>query len=201
MVGNCMGTNISTALARTEPELITGILAVNPLTEASFSAGRIGFLHKMAGIAAAPTRLARNVSRRIRSPKPVGVAALRFQLGKEGIARDLHHDPELLACATRAEQMPALVDVLDDMAAYGEADRAEVPADIPVWIAWGEQNRVLSRHRAAHLEQRFNADRVEVLEGCGHLPMLERPDDVTELITGLLAEIRRTAADELEVAP
>lgn len=201
LVGNCMGTNISATIARTRPDLVRAILAVNPLTEASFGAGRIGFLHKMGNVAAAPTRVARSLSRRVRSPRPIGVASLRFQLGGSGIARDLHHDPELLACALRSDQMPALVDVLDDMAAYGEVDRADLPDDIPVWIVWGEQNRVLSRHRARHLVERFGAEREEVLEGCGHLPMLEEPEVITDLITNLAAATETSARAELETAP
>lgn len=189
LVGNCMGTNISVSLARTRPELVTGILAVNPLTDATFSAGRIGFLHKMGNVAAAPTRAMRSVTRKVRSPRAIGVASLRFQLGSRGVSRNLHHDPELLACQTRSEQLPALIDVLDDMAAYGEADRSEVPAHIPVWIVWGEQNRVLSRHRGQHLADRFHAERVEVLDGCGHLPMLEEPEAVNDLIRALVDRV------------
>lgn len=188
-VGNCMGTNIAATVARRRPDLVTGILAVNPLTEASFGGGQIGLLHRMERVAAIPTRALRSFSRRLRPPRPIGAATLRFQLGDKGIALDLHHDPELLACQLRADQLPALVDVLDDMAAYGELDRSGSPAGVPVWIAWGEQNRVLSRRRAAHLASVMHAERVEVLDGCGHLPMLEDPDAVTSLITELAADL------------
>lgn len=194
-VGNCMGTNISASLARSHPEMVRGILAVNPLTEASFSAGKIGLLHRMERFASAPTRVARSLSRRIRSPRPVASATLRFQLGDKGVAQHLHHDPELMACLLRPDQMPALVDVLDDMAAYGELDAKGVPVGTPVWIVWGEQNRVLSRHRASHLDDVMHAERVEVLEGCGHLPMLEDADAVTALIEELIERTGPTVAE------
>lgn len=186
LVGNCMGTNIAASLARRSPEVVAGILAINPLTEASFSGGQIGLLHRMEGVAAGPTRVLRSLSRRIRPPGPVASATLRFQLGDKGVAARLHHDPELLACQVRPDQLPALVDVLDDMATYGTLDREGIPAGTPVWIAWGEQNRVLSRRRAAHLERTLHAERVEVLDGCGHLPMLEDPHAVTALIEALI---------------
>ena len=186
LVGNCMGTNIAATLARTHPDLVTGILAVNPLTEASFSAGRIGFLHRMERRASGPTRALRSLSRRIRVLRPVGVASLRFQLGSKGVERGLHNDPDLLACQLRSDQLPALVDVLDDMAAYGELDTEGIPPGTPTWIVWGEQNRVLSRHRAAHLDDALHAERVEVLAGTGHLPMLEDPEAVTTLIEELV---------------
>jgi len=188
LVGNCMGTNIASTIARRSPESVTAILAVNPLTEASFGGGKIGFLHRMERVAGPPTRALRSLSRKIRPPKPVGSASLRFQLGDKGAALGLHHDPELVACQVRADQLPALVDVLDDMEAYGDLDREGVPAEVPVWIVWGEQNRVLSRRRAAHLADVMHAERVEVLDGTGHLPMLEDPDAVTGLIEDLVEQ-------------
>lgn len=196
LVGNCMGSNIAATLARREPDLVRGVLAVNPLTETSFSGGGIGFLHRMQRVAAGPTRAVRSVSRKVRPVRPVGTASLRFQLGPKGVALGLHHDPELLACQLRPDQLPALVDVLDDMAAYGELDREGVPAGVPVWIVWGERNRVLARRRAGHLDDVMHARRVEVVGGCGHLPMLEDPAAVTEFVEALDAEVASVGATE-----
>lgn len=187
LVGNCMGTNISVKLSRSRPDLVRGVLAVNPLTEASFSGGGLGLLYRMEHWAAAPTRGVRAISRRMNVPRLAGSPTLRFQLGRKGIAKGLHHDPELLACQYRPEQLPALVDVLDDMGAYGEIDRVPVSDPPRTWIAWGAQNRVLSRKKGAHLRQTLGAERVEVIEGCGHLPMLEDPAAVSQLIEDMLA--------------
>ena len=186
MVGNCMGTNIAATLARETPQMVTAILAINPLTEASFGGGGLGVLHKMERVAAKPTKVLRSLSRKVRPIRPVGSASLRFQLGPKGVAKKLHHDPELVASQVRADQVPALVDVLDDMAAYGELDRKGVPEGIPVWIVWGDKNRVLSRRKAATLGQVMHAERVEVLQGCGHLPMLEDPEVVNGLVCALI---------------
>lgn len=194
LVGNCMGSNIAVKTARAHPELASAVLAVNPLTEASFSSGGIGFLHRMQRVAATPTRLLRSVSRRVPVTKLTGTQTLRFQLGRKGVAKKLHHDPELLACQLRSDQMPALVDVLDDMAAYGAIDREDTRTDVPTRIVWGEQNHVLSRAKAGHLEARLHAERVDVLEGCGHLPMLEDPDAVNRLILDLEAAHSDVAA-------
>lgn len=187
IVGNCMGSNIAAGVARSDQALVRGILAVNPLTAASFGAGRIGFLHRMAAVAEGPTRAARRFSRRIRVPRLLASTVLRFQLGSAGVARGLHHDPDLIACQLRPDQLPALIDVLDDMTAYGTIDSHDIPAGTPLWIAWGQQNRVLNHARSGHLSQRLHAERTEVLERCGHLAMLERPEAVTELIEQLLA--------------
>lgn len=194
LVGNCMGSNIAVSLARRNPESVSAVLAINPLTEASFSGGSIGFLHRIDRIAPGPTRLLRSLSRRIRAPRQVGSASLRFQLGDKGTLAGLHHDPELLACQMRGDQMPAMVDVLEDMDSYGVLDADGAPIEVPLWILWGEQNRVLSRERARHLDQVLAPARVEVLRGCGHLPMLEDPDAVTELIESLVHRISTTTS-------
>lgn len=199
LVGNCMGSNISATLARTHPDLVAGVLAVNPLTEATFSGGGIGFLHTMGRLAPAPTRLARQISRRVRVPRPVAELALRYQLGPMGTVRGLHRDAELLACQLRPEQIPALVDVLDDMGSYGALDSADAPSGGPRWIAWGERNRVLSRKRGRHLTDVLHAERVEVIDGCGHLPSLEDPDAITDLIRQIL-ERTEAAGSNAEAA-
>lgn len=193
LVGNCMGSNIAVRLSRSHPDLVTGVLAVNPLTAQSFSGGRLGFFHTMARLAKAPTRFARGLSRKITPPRFSAGSIVRFQLGPKGVARDLHHDPDLLALQSRPDQMPALIDVLDDMDAYGGLDTEDVAATVPVWVAWGDHNRVLSRTRANGLEARLHAERVETLTGCGHLAMLEDPAAVTALIDALFDEVDTTA--------
>lgn len=186
IVGNCMGTNIAGAIARQHPATVTGVLAINPLTEVSFAGGHIGFLHTMKLKMPLTATLLRSLSRHIRVPSFIAPLVLRFQLGPLGVKQKLHRDPELLACQTRADQLPALIDVLDDMNAYGGLDSTRTPPNIPTRVMWGEKNRVLSRARAGHLPGLLNTDQVDVLEGCGHLPMLENPDVVTAAIRELL---------------
>lgn len=192
LVGNCMGSNISVKLARSRPDLVDGVLAVNPLTEASFGGGGIGFVHTMKHVAATPARLMRSVSRRVPIPRFVGPVTLRFQLGPEGVAKGLHHDPELLACQFRADQMPALIDVLDDMDAYGELDTADATDPVPIWVVWGDHNKVLSRTKATGLADRLHAGRVESIPRTGHLPMLEDPEAITTLVNELIAATTRS---------
>lgn len=187
LVGNCMGSNIAVHAARAHPERFTAVLAVNPLTEASFSGGGLGFTHRMRRIGAGPTRAVRRLSRRVPIPGFLTPLVLRYQLGPKGVARDLQHDQELIACQRRADQMPALVDVLEDMDAYGALDRDTAPDTVPTWIAWGARNRVLSARRAPGLDRRLHARRVDWIEGTGHLPMLEDPAAVSALIGELLA--------------
>jgi len=79
------------------------------------------------------------------------------------------------------------------MAAYGRLDRDPLPPGIPLWIAWGAQNRVLDHRSSRHLDASMQAEQTTLIEQCGHLPMLERPGEVTDLIERLA---ERTAAAE-----
>ncbi|MCC6225024.1 MAG: alpha/beta fold hydrolase [Microthrixaceae bacterium] len=200
LVGNCMGSNIAAGVATADPDRVAAMLLVNPLTEATFSSGGLGVFHRMGKVAARPTRLLRSAVRRLPMVRPAAVEAVRFQLGDRGRAADLHHDPELVACATRADQLPALIDVLDDMGAYGTRDIEEVPPGVPTRIVWGAQNRVLSRRKGTHLGQLVHAERTDVLAGCGHLPMLEDPEALTALIVELAEAAGHTPLNQAGVS-
>jgi pimeloyl-ACP methyl ester carboxylesterase len=197
MVGNCMGSNIAVKIADSDSTLVSGILVVNPLTAASFSGGHIGFTHTIDKHFGAPSRGMRKIARHIRIPRFIGSISLRFQLGRKGVAEGLHHDPELLACQTRSDQLPALVDVLDDMSAYGDVDTLGTPPPVPTWIVWGDQNRVLSRKKGAGLAGQLGAEQETVIDNCGHLAMLESPEEVTALIRQLDQKVSTNDQQEL----
>lgn len=187
IVGNCMGSNIAAAIAARHPDWVKALVLVNPLTEATFSAGRIGLLHKMGKWVPRTTRALRRVSKAVVLPGVAAKAALRFQVGRTGAAKGIHKDPELVACNTRGEQLPALVDILDDMGSYGRLDGEGPGEGIPICTIWGAQNRVLSAKSGEALNRVLRPDRSETIQGCGHLVMLEKPDEVTRIITEFLA--------------
>lgn len=188
LVGNCMGSNISSLVAAAHPELVRGLVLVNPLTEATFSAGGLGTLHKLQRWARVPSTFGRRISRAVVPPRLAAKATVRFQVGSKGAAKKLHHDPELLACNMRRDQMPALVDVLDNMDAYGALDDGRT-GHLPLCVVWGEQNRVLSPKAVHALSTRLHPDREVVMDGCGHLPMLEDPDRMTSIIEEFAAGV------------
>lgn len=190
IVGNCMGSNIATGVtAASAPGAVAGLVLVNPLTEATFSAGGLGLLHKMKRWAPGPTSVVRGIARKVVPPRVVAEVVLRTQLGPDGAALGLHHDPELIACNRRADQLPALVDVLDDMDAYAALDH-KTAADLGVAVCtiYGARNRILSTTVGRGLGDRLGADREESFAACGHLPMLEQPDAVTAVLEAFLRE-------------
>jgi pimeloyl-ACP methyl ester carboxylesterase len=61
--------------------------------------------------------------------------------------------------------------------------RAGPRIDAPVTIAFGSRDFLLRKRQSRHLDQLPAGTRVEVLPGCGHIPMADDPDAVTALIT------------------
>lgn len=190
IVGNCMGSNIATAVtAASAAGTVAGLVLVNPLTEATFSAGGLGLLHKMRRWAPGPTSIVRGIARKVVPPRVVAEMVLRMQLGPDGARRGLSHDADLLACNRRADQLPALVDVLDDMDAYAALDhKAAADLGVAVCTIYGARNRILSTATGLDLGHRLGAEREESFAACGHLPMLEQPDAVTSVLEAFLRE-------------
>ncbi|WP_218583113.1 alpha/beta fold hydrolase, partial [Nocardia cyriacigeorgica] len=62
---------------------------------------------------------------------------------------------------------------------------------------WGADNRVLSAESGRVLNQKLQPHRAEFLARSGHVPMLERSDEVTSIITEFLDEHVPAGATEL----
>jgi pimeloyl-ACP methyl ester carboxylesterase len=60
---------------------------------------------------------------------------------------------------------------------------ATAPISAPVTVGFGSRDLLLLRHQSRHLDQLPPGTQVEVLPGCGHVPMADNPGAVTALIT------------------
>jgi pimeloyl-ACP methyl ester carboxylesterase len=58
----------------------------------------------------------------------------------------------------------------------------QLPADVPVTIAWGGKDRLLSRRQALVARAVLPAARFVLLPGCGHVPMTDDPDLVADIL-------------------
>jgi pimeloyl-ACP methyl ester carboxylesterase len=59
---------------------------------------------------------------------------------------------------------------------------ARAPIDAPVTVAFGSRDLVLLKSQSRHVDQLPPGTYLEVLPGCGHLPMADDPTAVTSLI-------------------
>lgn len=187
LVGNCMGSAIAAAMAAQRPGSVRALVLINPLTDATFRAGALGMLMPPTGMTSKVTAPVRAVLRRMRFPRVAAPLTLRFQVGPAGARARVHHDPELTACLLRSEQAPALTDVLADLPESYRIVRG--PDGPPLCTIWGARNRILSPSVGARLDSVLRPEHRALVRHTGHLPMLERPKEVTKVIRSFLADV------------
>ncbi len=56
----------------------------------------------------------------------------------------------------------------------------------PTLIIWGKHDALISSEYAAELGTRIANSRVEIIDRCGHIPQVERPDQTMSLVSGFL---------------
>lgn len=125
--------------------------------------------------------------RAFRAVRGGGAAFLRWRPrwllelpGSEAIASplraELHAARGLLACSMRrsaVQQLPLL------------ASQLAVPS---LWVA-GSRDQVMEPRYVRHLAGYAPRHRLALLEGCGHLPMRQQPQQLAALLQGWLAEL------------
>jgi pimeloyl-ACP methyl ester carboxylesterase len=72
----------------------------------------------------------------------------------------------------------AVAVVLDGLGQFS----GHISAEVPVTIAWGSKDRLLSRRQAAVAKASLPAARFVLLPGCGHVPMTDDPELVAAVL-------------------
>ena len=121
----------------------------------------------------------------------VAAAPLAFKFQMSGIRRPrlrkaafqgVFHDPDLIRPEMLVENtVPALTsspgyfDALTTLFGYDIRHRLE-EIDDPTLIVWGRNDRLVPVPAALAYKKRIGANaRVEIFDGCGHVPQIERP--------------------------
>ena len=192
LVGNCMGCAISLAFTDRHPDQVKALVLCNPLTESTFLNGWLGpFLwlrERLPGI----NRQVYRVLGRLKLTNGIGEVATMFQLGPRGRVRKVHRNPALIGPYAATGQVESLLGVLDDLENYSVIDTlAPQQGFPPICTIWGMKNKIVSPRAGRRLNSTLQPERQEWLPDCGHLLMLERPDEVASIID----EFLRAAAD------
>ena len=125
----------------------------------------------------------------------IGSVATAFQLGPRGRDLKLHRNPEFYGCYAATGQFESLLGVLDDLENYSVIDNlAPQPGFPPICTIWGMKNKIVSPKAGRRLNSTLHPARQEWLPDCGHLLMLERPDEVASIIDGFLQDAAGTPA-------
>ncbi len=201
LVGNCIGSAIALRFAIERPQAVRSLVLMNPLTEATLSAGGLR------GIDALRQRVPGSTARlygrlgdillpawacplRLRASVDAGARAREqstVDAGARSEARHLHHHQELCDCYSSRGQLRSLLAALDDAQSYAALDRFEPREDFPpICTIWGADNELLSPAAGRVLNRTLRPQREAWLSGCGHLPMLEQSERVGAIIEEFL---------------
>ena len=66
--------------------------------------------------------------------------------------------------------------------AVSALNRLHMAGDLPTMTIWGDQDRIIPVDHAYAVQTAHPENRLEVLEGVGHFPHVERPSEVVDLI-------------------
>jgi pimeloyl-ACP methyl ester carboxylesterase len=109
---------------------------------------------------------------------------IAYEAGPYGVgaANDFRRMAKLAGPGVFLRQNTALLSRLDR-----RADLARIGC--PTLLVWGREDRFVSAQRGAEMGALIPGARFVVLDGCGHLPTLERPDATIGLAREWLARI------------
>ncbi len=182
LVGHSLGGGVSIVYAAQRPQRVSGLVLVAPAglvaTGAVRPSWRRPLLHRIGRDA---TLLA----------EPLLVASGRLR--RAALSR-LVHDPDAL----RTTDVLALVRGSRKGRASGPAGIEIVHAGLldridrltmPTVVIWGEQDQVIGAGGAERLARALPDGRLVFLPGTGHLPQIERPDEVVQAISGLASGV------------
>lgn len=200
VVGNCMGSAMTLLLAADHPELFESLVLINPLTENTARRGVIGWAM---WLPVRFPRLSKAVARRTFVPRFLGRLVVVAQFGPRHWLRGIWSPPvgTLASGATwrKPGRLVTMAEMFSETTAFARIDQlAPGPEFPPFAVVWGASNLGLSPKAGRELNATLRPDYEEYLRGCGHLPMMENPDRVSQIIDEFIGRPqtrRRTVPD------
>jgi pimeloyl-ACP methyl ester carboxylesterase len=117
--------------------------------------------------------------------QPAAPVLLRSTAGRGLVYSAVVSHPSRLTPEQAKGDMTAFLaasDALDVVLAGVGQFTGHLPADVPVTIAWGAQDRLLSRRQMVVAKAQLPAARFVLLPGCGHVPMTDDPELVADVL-------------------
>lgn len=183
LVGNCMGSAIALNYAKSNPVKLHALVLINPLTEATFRGGHLGPLLYLKKHAPDLSRLLSAGIAKLPVPMFAITPGIMLQMGKHGRKQRLWRNPGLRNSYKNPNAMAALTGLFNHIPQFSILDQFKPGQNFPsLYTVWGKQNRVLSEASGQILNSSLRPKNTLTLDDCGHLLMLERPQEVTRFI-------------------
>ena len=186
VVGNSLGGLAGLRLALADPERVTalGLLAGAGLGRRVSPALRSLALPGYGRLAVAWGKRPPGAAQRA-----LGRAALLFGRPRGIRARWLKEQYRLARRPGFLEAQLATVRAQVGLRGQREVVLDRLPSlRVPTLVVWGERDRVLPHAQAREAASRIPNGSLELIPDCGHLPQVERPERVAELLTRFLSE-------------
>jgi pimeloyl-ACP methyl ester carboxylesterase len=204
LVGHSMGGMTIMALAGQHPELFGGLVAGVVLigTTAGGLSGPDGlvpgmpsalrtFLQRFAPALltlAAAGRSAPLVERGRKASKELELVATRYlAFGDPQASMTV---TEFVERMIREAPVGVIAEFYSALLGCDQRDVLGVLGKVPVTVVMGDRDRLIPPRLGAELAAEIPGARLVMVEGAGHVLMLERPDVVNEVIAGMLADVQ-----------
>jgi pimeloyl-ACP methyl ester carboxylesterase len=139
---------------------------------------------------AAVTRFLRLASSLAARPGFVRAVTTRIRLRRRMLAYAVHDSAamtvEMLRDALKDFSVPGVVDAIR-AGALEQAASSVRWLTVPTTVIWGRYDRILPLRLGVRLAQAIPGAALEVIDGAGHAPMLDRPDDFARAIRRAVA--------------
>ena len=177
-VGHGLGAAVAVETALMEPERVQRLLLVGALcfpSELTLE-GRVSLLPVVGPVLFERVFGRGDLERHLRRSLAVPEAL-------DALALDVYWDR-----LARAGGKDAALQILQNVERL-ERMHDRLPGIIaPALVVWGDRDVIVPRDHAQRLVHEIEDARLAVVEGCGHVPAEERPDELVRLINGFLAD-------------
>jgi pimeloyl-ACP methyl ester carboxylesterase len=171
LVGSSLGGAIALHTAIALPEKVAGVVGLNPAGAPLAGADRLAVLEAFRGGSA---KAALETNRRLyRQPPRLGWLFAR-DLGRHWASRPVRRLTEELQ-----QDQP------------GIAPELLAQLEQPVLILWGDSDRILPPSSVDYFRAHLKAGAVEIVEGSGHLPQLEKAALVAARVERFIGELEQ----------
>jgi pimeloyl-ACP methyl ester carboxylesterase len=82
--------------------------------------------------------------------------------------------------------------------AVSALNRLHLTSDLPTMAIWGDRDTIIPVEHAYTAQAVRSGSRLEVLEGVGHFPQVERPTEVVELLDDFITSTSETANEPVD---